>query len=109
MKEVRMECLRTPYVISSNPLASMAWTHLRPRGPSRVRVDTSVLPPGNFVTDATMHPSHGRPSSHRLTVRPSVHYRPRDNPGFHMLLLHQRVQLHPPVLLSVYTMLNHHV
>jgi hypothetical protein len=27
-----------------------------------------------------VHPSHGRPSSHRLSVRPSVCYRPRDNP-----------------------------
>jgi hypothetical protein len=26
MKEMRMECLRTPYVVSPNPLASMAWT-----------------------------------------------------------------------------------
>jgi hypothetical protein len=27
MKEVRIECLRTPYIASPNPLASMARTH----------------------------------------------------------------------------------
>jgi hypothetical protein len=37
-----------------------------------VRTDASVLLPGNFITDATVHPSHGRPSGHRLTIRPSV-------------------------------------
>jgi hypothetical protein len=46
-----------------------------------VRADASVLPPGNFITDATVRPSHGRPSGHRPIVRPSVRYRPRDNPG----------------------------
>jgi hypothetical protein len=39
--------------------------------------------PGNFITDATMHLSHGRPSGHRPIVRPSVRpfvrYRPHDN------------------------------
>jgi hypothetical protein len=45
-----------------------------------VRVDASVLPPGNFITEATVRPSHGRPSGHRPVVRPSVRYRPRDYP-----------------------------
>jgi hypothetical protein len=36
-----------------------------------IRVDASVLSLGNFITDA-MHPSHGRPSGHRPSVRPSV-------------------------------------
>jgi hypothetical protein len=49
-----------------SPLASMAWTH------RRVRADGSVLPPGNFKTDATVRPSHGSPCGHRPTVRPSV-------------------------------------
>jgi hypothetical protein len=69
-----MECLRTSYVVSSNPLASMAW--MLP-----VRVNTSVLSPRNFITDAIVRPSHGRPSGHYLTVCPSVLYRPRDNPS----------------------------
>jgi hypothetical protein len=43
-----------------------------------VRADASVLPPGNFKKDATVRPSHGRPRGHRPTVR----YRPRDNPGY---------------------------
>jgi hypothetical protein len=43
-----------------------AWTH---RG---VRADTSVLSPSNFITDATVRPSHGRPSGHHLTVSLSV-------------------------------------
>jgi hypothetical protein len=45
---------------------------LFPHGHTRVRADASVLPPGNFITDATMRPSHGRRSGHRPTVRPSV-------------------------------------
>jgi hypothetical protein len=53
----------------------------RPRGHAHVRVDASVLPPGNFIMDATVRPSHGRPSGHRPSVRPSVRYRPRDNPS----------------------------
>jgi hypothetical protein len=55
-----------------------------------VRRDAGVHPrgrecfiPGNFITDATMHLSHGRPSGHRPIVRPSVRpfvrYRPHDN------------------------------
>jgi hypothetical protein len=28
--------------------------------------------PGNFITDATVRPSHGPPSGHRPTVRPSA-------------------------------------
>jgi hypothetical protein len=46
----------------------------RPRGRKRFTL-------GNFISDATMRPSHGRPSGHRPTVRPSVCYRPRDNPA----------------------------
>jgi hypothetical protein len=39
---------------------------------AHVRADASVFPPCNFITDATVHPSHGWLSGHRLTVRPSV-------------------------------------
>jgi hypothetical protein len=50
-----------------------------------VRADASVLSPGNFITDATVRLSHGRPSAHRPivcpSVRPSIRYRPRDNPA----------------------------
>ena len=52
MKEVRMECLRTPYVVCPNPLASMV--SMLP-----VHADMSILSPGNFITDATVCPSHG--------------------------------------------------
>jgi hypothetical protein len=45
---------------------------VRSRGYARVRANASVLPPGNFVADATVRPSHGRPSGHRPTVRPSA-------------------------------------
>jgi hypothetical protein len=45
---------------------------IRPRGHACVHTDVSVLPPGNFKTDATVCPSHGRLSGHRPTVRPSV-------------------------------------
>jgi hypothetical protein len=65
MKEVRMECLRTPYVVSPNPLASMARTHWRLRG-------RECFTLGNFITDATVHPSHERPSGHCPTVYRSV-------------------------------------
>jgi hypothetical protein len=37
-----------------------------------VRSDASVLSPGNFITDATLRPSHRRPNGHRSIVRPSV-------------------------------------
>jgi hypothetical protein len=37
-----------------------------------VRADASVLPLGNFITDATVRTSHRRPSGHRPSVRPSV-------------------------------------
>jgi hypothetical protein len=47
----------------------------------RVRADTSVLPPGNFIMDATVRPSHGRPNGHHPIIRPFVRYRLRDNPG----------------------------
>jgi hypothetical protein len=49
-----------------------------------IRADASVLPPSNFITDATVRPSHGRPCGHRPIVRPSVcpsiRYRLHDNP-----------------------------
>jgi hypothetical protein len=45
------------------------------------RADASVLPPCNFITEATVRPNHRRPSGHRPIVRPPVHYHPRDNPG----------------------------
>jgi hypothetical protein len=35
----------------------------------RVRADASVLPPWNFIMDATVRPSHGRPTGHRPSVR----------------------------------------
>jgi hypothetical protein len=35
-----------------------------------VRADASVLPPCNFITDATVRPSHGRSSGHRPILRP---------------------------------------
>jgi hypothetical protein len=38
-------------------------------GHARVRADVSVLSPDNFITDATVRPSHVRPSGHRPTVR----------------------------------------
>jgi hypothetical protein len=51
---------------------------VRPRGramsarmPLSVRADASILSLGNFITDATVRLSHGRPSGHRPTVRPS--------------------------------------
>jgi hypothetical protein len=37
-----------------------------------VRADVSVLSPGYFITDAIVHPSHGRSSRHCLTVRLSA-------------------------------------
>jgi hypothetical protein len=46
-----------------------------------VRADASVLPPGNFITDATVRSGHGRPGGHCPIVRPSVRYRPRDKPA----------------------------
>jgi hypothetical protein len=41
---------------------------VHPRGHACVHVDASILFPGNFITDATVRPSHGRPSGHRPTV-----------------------------------------
>jgi hypothetical protein len=35
-------------------------------------MDASVLPPCNFITDATVRPSLGQPNSHRPIVCPSV-------------------------------------
>ena len=46
----------------------------------RICVGATVLSPSNFITGATMHPSHGRPNGHRPSIRLSVHYRPRINP-----------------------------
>jgi hypothetical protein len=57
-----------------SPLASMAWTPACPRGHQYFTL-------GNFITDATVRPSHGRPYGHRPTVRPSIRYRPHDNPN----------------------------
>jgi hypothetical protein len=37
-----------------------------------VRTDARVLPPGNFITDATVRPSHGLSYGHRPIVHPSV-------------------------------------
>jgi hypothetical protein len=45
-----------------------------------IYADSCVLSPGNFIMDATVRSSHERPSGHRPIVRPSVRYRPRDNP-----------------------------
>jgi hypothetical protein len=53
-------------------LASMARTPAHPRGRTRVRMDAHCFTPGNFKTDATVRPSHGRPHGHRPTVRLSV-------------------------------------
>jgi hypothetical protein len=59
-------------------MSASARTHL-------VRTDVSVLPLGNFITDAIVRPSHGRLSGHgptvHLSVHPFVRYRPHDNPG----------------------------
>jgi hypothetical protein len=64
-----------------SPLASMAWTlHVRADACARPRGRECFIP-GNFNKNATVHPSHGRPRGHRPTVRTSVRYRPRDNPG----------------------------
>jgi hypothetical protein len=37
-----------------------------------VRADASVLSPGNFIADARVRPSHGRPRGHRPIVCRSV-------------------------------------
>jgi hypothetical protein len=34
--------------------------------------DVSLFTPGNFITDATVRPSHGRPGGHRPSIHPSV-------------------------------------
>jgi hypothetical protein len=61
-------------------------TRLYPRGRAYVRTDAGARPrrqvgvyadasrfiPGNFIMDATVRPSHGRPSGHRPIVRPSA-------------------------------------
>jgi hypothetical protein len=77
MKEVRMEYLRTPYVVPCHGLDA-ARLRGRMRAPARLLVrprGRECFTPGNFKKDATVRPSHGRPRSHR----PSVRYRPRDN------------------------------
>jgi hypothetical protein len=106
------KCIRADALVSAS-------TSVRMQG--RVRADASRFIPGNFITDATVRTSHGRPNGHRPSVRPSerpsvrrpvrasvgpserwsvrrsvrasvglsvcrsvgpsVHYRPRDNPG----------------------------
>jgi hypothetical protein len=43
----------------------------RLHGRTCVRTDVPIYPRGNFITDATVRPSHGQPSGHRPTVRPS--------------------------------------
>jgi hypothetical protein len=43
------------------------------RGRSSRLCGRECLPPGNFITDAIVRPSHGRLSGHRPTVHPSVH------------------------------------
>jgi hypothetical protein len=52
--------------------SASARTPVRPCGHCRVRADASVLFSCNFITDATVRPSHGRPSGHRPTVRSSA-------------------------------------
>jgi hypothetical protein len=37
-----------------------------------VYADASLFTTGNFITDAIVRPSHGRPSGHRPSVHPSV-------------------------------------
>jgi hypothetical protein len=54
-----------------------AVTGLRGQGPlarthARVRTDAAIYPRGNFIMDATVRLSHGRPSSHRPCPHPSV-------------------------------------
>jgi hypothetical protein len=46
--------------------------HLCPRGHADVHADASVLSLDNFITNAIVRPSHGRPSSHRPSVCPFV-------------------------------------
>jgi hypothetical protein len=48
-----------------------------------VRADASVLSPCNFITEATVRPSHGRPSGHRPIVRPSIIVRMTTLPETH--------------------------
>jgi hypothetical protein len=73
-----VECLRTPYVVPWHP-----W-----RGRQCVRAGACARPhgrqcfiPGNFITDTTVRPSHGRPCGHRSTVHPFVRYHLHDNPA----------------------------
>jgi hypothetical protein len=71
-----MECLRTPYIVPWHPWRGRCpstRTHMRPRG-------RQYFTPCNFITDATVRPSHGRPCGHRPTIRSFVRYRPHDNP-----------------------------
>jgi hypothetical protein len=70
-----LDCVRT-----DAPCPCGRWV-ASPRTYRGVRADTSILSPGNFITDATVRPSHGRPSGHHPTVRPSVRYGLCDNPG----------------------------
>jgi hypothetical protein len=49
-------CVRTDATVHAD-------AKIRPRG-------RECLPPGNFITDATVCPSHGLPSGHRPSVCP---------------------------------------
>jgi hypothetical protein len=66
---------------STRTLVLSVWTCWVRADAARVRTDVPIYPRGNFITDATVRPSHGRPSSHRPTVRPTVLNRPCDNPA----------------------------
>jgi hypothetical protein len=54
------------------------WAH--PHGWARVREDVSIYPLDNFITDAIVRLSYGRPSGHRPCRHPSTLVRPLDNP-----------------------------
>jgi hypothetical protein len=100
--EGRKECVRVDIRVRADA-SVVARTRACARGRERVRADASVsvrtyrrirtnasvLPPGNFVTDATMRLSHGGPSSHcptvRLSIRLSVLYHPCDNPVYNIM------------------------
>jgi hypothetical protein len=83
-----------------SPLASMAWT-MPIRGHTRVRADASVLPPGSFITDAIVRPSHGQPCGHRPTIHPSVIVHVTTLPRCGELLFEKANVRTPRVVLSV--------
>ena len=82
MKEVRMECMRTPYVVYLNPLALPSMQmHMSIRADAHYvhtdacehpRRQQHFNPPNNFIMDATLRPNHGQPNSHRLSIHLSV-------------------------------------